>query len=357
MRKTVAHLFAMAACLFFAIPGVIAQTDTIAQDDLHKQFDEARKKDDRAKMDSCINEMRKQKDKTPQRYIDEFNYYVIKSYSCSDLQFSDVYPTMDGVTAVSEIVEDGELKGYSYYIESYNKDYADSALTAIDNGISKHRNELSMRFGKIHFLSLLKRWDDYKIAILKTLDQHKIKKNQQAKNPKKIRDWNYPGVEEPWDIVFHYTILDYESKLFEQCKLTKESRKNDEKMTGLMRDIANKMLEIYPDNVVQMNIIAVTYNAMDNPEDALTWLKKAHGTDPQDIVVLFNLLSTYNALEMKDGKTGIKKAEYDKEISKTLNEIINYCENKGDEATKAKAEKWLEELDTTEPSERHYDME
>lgn len=344
----------MAACLFFAIPGVIAQTDTIAQDDLHKQFDEARKKDDRAKMDSCINEMRKQKDQTPQRYIDEFNYYVIKSYSCSDLQFSDVYPTMDGVTAVSEIVEDGELKGYSYYIESYNTVYADSAIDAIDEGIGRHRNDLSMRFGKIHFLSLLQRWEDYKKAILQTLDQHKrILESQKNKKEKDRLDWIYPGVEDPWDIVFDYTILDYESKLFEQCELTKESRKNDEKMTGLMRDIAKKMLTIYPDNVVQMNIIAVTYNAMDNPKDALKWLKKANETKPQDIIVLFNLLSTYNALEMKDGTTETEKKAYDEKIKVCLNEIKNY----GDDAMKEKAEKWLEEVDTTEPSERHYDME
>ena len=343
----------MAACLFFAIPGVIAQTDTIAQNDLHKQFDDARQKDDRAKMDSCINEMRKQKDKTPQRYIDEFNYYVIKSYDCSDLQFSEDYPTMDGVTAVSKIVEDGELKGYSYYIESYNKDYADSALTAINNGISKHRNELSMRFGKIHFLSLLKRWDDYTKAILETLNQHKRILESQNKKEKDRLDWVYPGVEEKWDNVFHYTILDYESKLFEQCELTKESRTKDEKMTGLMRDIAKKMLTIYPDNVVQMNIIAVTYNAMDQPEKALEKLKEANNTDPKDIIVLSNLISTYNALEMKDGTTEAEKKAYDEKIKACLNEIKKY----GDEAMKAKAEKWLEELDTTEPSERHYDME
>lgn len=327
MRKIILNLIFATVCATTALPYASAQS-------LYERFDKACENTDSLdydEMEYCINEMRRLNDVSSERFIDEFNYYVFKSYYNSGIIMSTELPDEEGIKVQYEMTQDGEIEGYMYYIEKYDNTYADSAIMAIKEGIRLHPENLYMRFGHIHFLSLLKRWEDYTVAIENTLDYSKKIKN----------NWYYPGIDAPMDTVLIYSILEYESRLLDACELTPETMEEDAELTAMMRRIAQKMLGLYPDNGVQYNIMAVSYNAMDNYSQALPWLLKAEKQSPKDMIVLFNIVNTYNYLYD------------DKNVKKYLKKIKKY----GDDELKEKAQKWIDEMKYVPNAERHYNYD
>lgn len=313
MKKNILFCFAIAVYTIAATPFASGQS-------LHEQFSNAMSEGDSTEMARCIKMMRQANDQSAERYVDEFNYYVNAAHISHGPIISTEYPSEEGISSIYTLTDStGDVSGYMYMVDRYDHTILDSGMTAIKEGIGLYPNRLDMRFGLAHILSELKRWSEYTDVLEQTIDHGKAIKNQ----------WTFPDVDDPIDTVILYSMLEYERRLFDDCELIPETYEDDEYKTGLMRSIAEKMLTLYPDNSVQMNIIAVTYNAMDMHGKAVEWLLKAEKKAPKDIVILSNLMNTYNMM-------GDKKNE-----KKYLKKMIKY----GNEETKAQAKEWLNELE------------
>jgi tetratricopeptide (TPR) repeat protein len=287
---------------------------------IYDQFNKAIQNDDTAQMTTLIRQIQASDDVSPERYIAEFNYYFhISDRSEGPINMSVELPDDEGVTTWYTLKDStGAVSGYIYGIERYDRPTADSGLTAINKGIERYPDRLDMRFGKIHVLGKLKDWQGYTDEILQVIERTKVNNKQ----------WVFPNNTEPADTILIYSILEYEKDLFDQCKLKEESKMQDAVLLGYMRDIATHMLELYPKDIFSMNIMAVTYNAAGNLNNALIWLKKAEQIAPKDVIVLSNLADTYHNM-----------GDYANE-KKCLKKILKY----GDEDAKAYAKYYLKQL-------------
>lgn len=261
---------------------------------IYERFYKALNKDDSIAT-LLIQEIRKTNDNSPDRYIAEYNYYI----SMSEQSYIEI---KQGENPLSEFVitddSTGNEVGYLQEIQVYNQEYADSGLCVITKAIELFPTRLDLRFGKIHFLGQLERWDDYTNEIVKTLNYQKTNKPQ----------WVFPDVEEDNDTLMIYSILDYETALVYSILDDNDTISFNHKTT-LLRKIAEHMLELYPTDIRTLNIMAVTYQLTDEKAQALKWLKKAEKVNPKDYIILVNIADTYAKLgNIKQAKKYYKKA-------------------------------------------------
>lgn len=284
---------------------------------IYDQFNKAIQNDDTAQMTTLIRQIQASDDVSPDRYIAEFNYYFNRSNNSEGpINMSKELPEDEDVSTWYALRDSvGNISGYIYGVNRYDRTIADSGIAIINQGIARYPDRLDMRFGKIHVLGKLKDWQGYTDEILQVIERTKVNNKQ----------WVFPNNTEPADTILIYSILEYEKDLFDQCKLKEESKMQDAVLLGYMRDIATHMLELYPKDIFSMNIMAVTYNAAGNLNNALIWLKKAEKVAPNDIIVLSNLADTYYNLQ-----------DYANE-KKYLKKIVKY----GDPQSKAYAKRLL----------------
>lgn len=288
---------------------------------VYDRFYRAVQEGDSAGMVTTIAEIRASGDQSAERYIAEYNYYVNNALLFSGMTSSTVYPGEDE-HVVGDIMtltdSTGELAGYMYFIENWDDDIADSAIAVIGKGIELHPDRLDMHYGKIHLLRQLRRWNAYADAIHGTLDYA-------AKHRKTLV---FPDGGASIDTILIEGILDYERDLFEAVQNAPDSLTFISRI-GLLRGIAEHMLKLYPDDVYSLNVMAITYQIIDDRDNALKWLLKAEKVDPTDVIVLSNIADTYHNL-----------GDYKNE-RKYLQKLIKF----GDEETVEKAKEYLKELD------------
>ena len=256
---------------------------------IYDRFNEAIQKGDSAQMTTLIRQIQASDDVSPDRYIAEFNYYFNRSNNSEGpINMSKELPEDEDVTTWYALRDSvGNISGYIYGVNRYDRTIADSGIAVINEGIARYPDRLDMRFGKVHVLGKLRDWKGFRDEILQVLERTKVNNKQ----------WVFPGNNEPADTILTYSILEYQKDIFDHCKLKEESKVQDAVLLGYMRDIATHMLELYPKDIFSMNIMAATYNASHDPSNALKWLKKAEEINPKDVIVLSNLADTYYYLQ------------------------------------------------------------
>lgn len=287
----------------------------------YSRFYDAVQEGDSAGMANAIGEIRASGDQSAERYIAEYNYYVNNARLYSGMVTSTEYPGEDEnvVGDIMYLTNDstGEVAGYMYFVENWDNEVADSGLAVIDKGLSLYPDRIDMHFGKLHLLRQLRRWPAYTDAIHATLDYT-------AKHRKSL---SYPNTETPIDTIIVDGILDYEHSLFEAIQDSPDSVTALGRIT-LLRGIAEHMLRIYPKDVYSMNIMAITYQLVEDRRNALKWLLEAEKVAPKDAIVLNNIADTYHML-----------SDYKNE-RKYLEKVIKY----GDEEAVERAQRYIEEL-------------
>lgn len=286
---------------------------------LYKDF--YKSTDDKEAMAKSLERIRHSGDQSADRYIAEYNYYVNTALIHSGLTTSKQYPSPnEKVEGEIYTLTDstGTVAGYMYVTQIWDTLKADSALAVIDQGIALYPDRLDMRYGKIHFCGELGRWQAFADAIHATLD-HSVAIGKR---------WIFPDTDDPVDTILIGGMLDYESRLFDATANARDSVTATTNL-ALFKGVVEHMLQLYPDNLYNLNFMAVSHQLTGNHAEALTWLLKAEKADPGDGVVLSNIADTYHIL----GDTANER--------RYLQKMIEV----GDAELQARARHYLDELD------------
>jgi tetratricopeptide (TPR) repeat protein len=200
--------------------------------------------------------------------------------------------------------------GYIHGETSYNPKYLNLAFDMIDKGIAKFPSRLDMRFGKIHMLGQVNNYDAFTDEIVKSIDFS-------ARNRNKWQWTKNELVKEPKDFLLD-NIQTYINNLFD---LGDGQAKN-------IRRIAEATLKNYPDHVVSLSNLGISYIFENNYSKALDPLLTAETKTPKDPVILGNIAYVY--VNLKDNKKAIEYYE----------KVIQF----GDENAKRFAEQQLKKL-------------
>ncbi len=285
----------------------------------HQQFSQALSDGDTNAQRSALAAWRQSMPTEADYYIDQFNFYVNKSLFSTMLLTTNAEELECGTFSFTDST--GDLSGYlGMSTPTIVPLMADSALMWIERGLEKYPYRMDMWMGRIHFLGMVYRWDDFEHTLEELIDRFATTKNKL---------WEYPGMERFDKELFSEAVLEYQQTLVEETNLSAMEH-NDSLMLRRMANIAQRMLKYYPKDIYQLNIMAVYHNALGQTEECLRYLLKAEKQDRHDCTVLSNIANTYH-------KLGNYKQEY-----KYLKKMVKY----GDEDEQEYARHFLKELES-----------
>lgn len=194
---------------------------------------------------------------------------------------------------------------YNYYINSsamldndspekppqFSQSVADSALSVIEEGISRYPKRLDMRFGKIFFLGELQRWEAFADESIRMLNRSELMEHQ----------WIFPNVEEGFEELITESIQDYLSTLSGHLSGSQSHTPQDTLIISCMRRIAQRTVQVFPSDIQAVRSLALTCLMTHEYESALKYLKRAEKMDPTDEWVVDNLAAVKARLNKKKG--------------------------------------------------------
>ena len=287
--------------------------------EVYDKFYDAIHEGDTVAMKEYMGQIRALNEQTAERYVAEYNYYYNKSKLFSGVFTSAEPPAKDELVQgeVYPIIDTaGAFAGYMYFVERYDYPLVDSALDIISRGIALYPDRLDMRYGKIHFLQHLHRWDEFSNEIQATLN-HSAEIHHQ---------WIYPNSTSTGEEMITEAVFDYEKELFNAAQNDENTDETSHKIE-LLRGIALQLYQQFPRYTENLNMIAITYQMTKEYPSALTWLLKAEKVSPKDGVILANLSYIYYFLEDE------------KNVRKYLKKVVKY----GDEEQREWAKQTLGE--------------
>jgi len=158
----------------------------------------------------------------------------------------------------------------------YNQTEFKKGLDKIDDGIKLYPNRLDMRFGKIYALGQILDWTNFTIEIIKTIEVSAKNHNKWTwANHKK-----YDGGEKE----FLLDVQNYQLQLY--------NTGNDDLLKN-MREIANKVLEFYPNHIESLSNLSITYLLTGEYDKGIEPLLRAEKINPKDYIVLGNIAQGY----------------------------------------------------------------
>jgi tetratricopeptide (TPR) repeat protein len=251
---------------------------------------------------TLLLDWQKNNDNDPELYTSYFNYYVQKSMS-DVIILGDNPPTRENFQVIDST---DKVAGYIYGEKRYNPKYLDLGFHFIDKGIDKFPNRLDMRFGKIHMLGQARSYDSFTGEIVRSIE-YSIHNNNQ---------WLWmkdQPVDKPKDFLLE-NLQTYVNTLFDQGPIQAKN----------IRRIAETSLKHYPDHVVSLSNLAVSYLMEDEYKKALDPLLAAEKKSPEDEIILANIAYVYANLKNK------KKAidYYEKVIRFGSNDAKRFAEEK-----------------------------
>ena len=205
----------------------------------------------------------------------------------------------------------GQVSGYigsHFYIDLYE---IQKGLDIIERGIEMYPDRLDMRFGKIYVYGQIRDWENFTREIIEAVKRSGMNDNQWlwAENEKQQNGKEY----------FLTSLQDYQVQLYET---------GSDALLANMQAIANEILSYYPDDIMSLSNLSVTYLLTDEYDKALECLLRAEKLNPKDYIVLANIAHAY---KLKGDKQ--KAIEY-------YEKTIQY----GDEEAAADAKRQIEDL-------------
>lgn len=258
---------------------------TVYGQDYYEKFKQLSADKDSVGQRHLLREWEKKNNKDPELYTCYFNYYVQKSMSEVIRLDSD-----PGTGKNLQIIDSAkQVVGYIHGETSYNPQYLNPGFEIIDKGIAKFPNRLDMRFGKIHMLGQVNNYDSFTDEIVRTIAYS-------AKNRNKWQWTLNEPVKEPEGFLLD-NIQTYINNLFD---LGDGQAKN-------IRRIAETTLKNYPDHVVSLSNLGISYIFENNYTKALDPLLMAEKKSPDDYIILGNIAYVY--VNLKDNKKAIEYYE------------------------------------------------
>jgi len=286
--------------------GVIISLQSIAQD-YQSQFNNYFQQGEKEKLWEVLEAWNAADSTNPELFTSYFNYYYIQAMK------EQVVLTTEELEGDVLILEDslGQTAGYMGSERYYDSDELAKGFQKINEGIALYPNRLDMRFGKIHVMGLLEDWDGFTRNIIEAIHFSAINGNHWT--------WMNNEVLEDGKDFFLLSIQDYQIQLYNT---------GDDDLLINMRDIANEVLNYYPEHIESLSNLSITYLLTGEYDQGIEVLLRAEAIAPEDYIVLGNIAQGY---KLKGDST--KAVEYYKKV-------IRY----GDEESKAYAEGQLKVL-------------
>ncbi|MBL4643416.1 MAG: tetratricopeptide repeat protein [Flavobacteriaceae bacterium] len=210
--------------------------------------------------------------KDAELYTSYFNYHFMKSKQ------EILVMSKDEPNGESLILKDS-LNKTAGFLESkihFDQKELEKAISKIDQGITLYPNRLDMRFGKIYVLGEVSDWKNFTSEIQKTIEYSAKNEN----NWTWTNNEKYDGGEKE----FLLDIQNYQLQLY--------NTGNDDLLKN-MREIANTVLEFYPNHIESLSNLSITYLLTGEYDKGIEPLLRAEKINPKDYIVLGNIAQGY----------------------------------------------------------------
>jgi tetratricopeptide (TPR) repeat protein len=225
-----------------------------------------------------LNNWKKVSTKDIDYFIAAFNFYFKESQN-EIVQLSQDAPH-EGKEALVLSDSLGNKAGYMFSNMSTNDSLFKVSQNTIDTAIQLFPNRLDLRFGKIHTLGAVEKFDEFTTEILETIAY------SYTINHKWL--WsNDTNLENPENF-FIDAMQSYQNTLFQV-----ESDEN-------LKKITKKMYEIFPNDLFVISSYGVTFLIEGKNKEALELYLKAEKINPNDTIVLNNIGLIYERLSDKN---------------------------------------------------------
>lgn len=229
-------------------------------------------------IEGILNNWKKESTKDIDYFIAAFNFYFKESQN-EIVQLTKEAPKDDTEALV---LNDslGNKAGYMYSNVSTNDSLFAISQNTIDSAIRLFPNRLDLRFGKIHTLGEVEKFDEFTTEIIKTI----------AYSATINHNWlwaNDNNLEDP-EHFFIDAMQSYQNTLFQI-----ESDEN-------LKKITKKMYEIFPNDIYVISSYGVTFLIEGKNNEALELYLKAEKINPNDTIVLNNIGLIYERLSDKN---------------------------------------------------------
>ena len=182
---------------------------------------------------------------------------------------------------------------------------ADSALVAIEEGISQFPDRLDLRFGKIYFLGQLRRWDAFAREIGRTMD-YSVQIGHR---------WSYPNVpDDMMEGLLVEGLVDYMVEMFVNIADTAHLTAADTLMARRIQGVAKRTVQLFPGDFPSTYMLALSHLMLGESDKAYKYLMRAEGLDSTSVPLIKSLIKVCRLL----GKNAQAK-EYQQRLS-TLSE-------------------------------------
>lgn len=285
----------------------ILSSQIVFSQNYQSEFQKYFQKNDTINQLKVLKEWQSAKPKDAELFTSYFNYYFVKSKQ-EVLALTTNKPNSESFVLKDSLNKAAGYLGSQIY---YDKTKLNKGINKIDQGIKLYPNRLDMRFGKIYVFGEIKDWEKFTSEIKKTIE-HSSKNDN---NWTWTNNEKYDGGEKE----FLLDIQTYQLQLYDT---------GNDNLLKNMQEIANKVLEFYPNHIESLSNLSITYLLTGEYDKGIEPLLRAEKINPKDYIVLSNIAQGY---KLKGDKK--KAIEY---YEKTI--------EFGDKQAKVFAKKQIEEL-------------
>jgi len=222
-------------------------------------------------------------------YVSYFNYYVSRSRH-ELLELSQERPDGESLALTAQDDTTKQIAGFLGSVTHFDTNELQKGIDQIEKGINLYPDRLDMRFGKIYIYGQAEYWNEFVTEIIKAIKRSAVNKNRWV--------WRDNKPQADGKNFFLSSLQDYQAQLY--------YTENDV-LVSKMGEIANVVLEYYPDHVESLSNLAVSCFARKDYDAALKPLLKAEKIAPTDYVIMGNLAHAYR--EKGDKKNAIAYLE------------------------------------------------
>ncbi|HBI00125.1 MAG TPA: tetratricopeptide repeat protein [Flavobacterium sp.] len=242
-------------------------------------------------------------------YTSYFNYHV-KIAKQETIRLTSEQPNGNALELKDSLNQTAGYLGSDIY---YSESDLNKGFTKIDEGIKRFPDRLDMRFGKIYVLGLVSNWDEFTTEIIKTIKHSATNKNEWT--------WTNNEKHNNGKEFFLSSLQNYQVQLYNT---------GDDKLLVNMRDIANEILNYYPENIESLSNLSITYLLVGEYDKGIEPLLKAEKINPKDFIILNNIAHGYKL--KGDLKKAIKYYEKtiefgDEQAKKSAKQQIDMLKN------------------------------
>ncbi len=249
-------------------------TNAFAQN-FKNEFNELLTKNDTIKQRILLQKWEAENNQDPDLYVAYFNYYVNRSkQEIIELNSNTEGKAYDEIHYSNKTYKDpiGFIQGVSIF----NPFLVKKAFYYADKGMAIAPARLDIHLDKILIFSKMKDWNNFTQEIIKTIDYGSTIEN------KWLWKDNKP-IEDPKEFLFE-NIQTYQTLLYDT---------NDDSLLNYMKQIAETILNYYPENVESLSNLSLVYITNNEYDKALIPLLKATKIAPTNNFVLNNIAHAY----------------------------------------------------------------